>query len=39
MDAEEIDDEQLNPNGITAMDYMNDFATEDFFLKNVRVRP
>ena len=21
------------------MDYMNDFATEDFFLKNVRVRP
>lgn len=39
IDAEEVDDDQLNPNGITAMDYMHDFATEDFFLKNVRVRP
>ena len=31
---------QQKDNGMmTAMDFMNDFATEEFLTKNIRVRP
>lgn len=33
------DDDSDNRGFITAKDFMNDFATEDFIAKNIRVRP
>lgn len=33
------DDDTDNRGFITAKDFMNDFATEDFISKNIRVRP